>query len=475
MRYRLILALLLATAVGHSEDTLPAGDKAAMEAPPVGLKVTKGTVREVVKKTGRLVPAESAEIQLDLSVFDPRQGLRLTEVSPNGTFVNKGDVIARLHTKAIDAQLEREKMSLDRAELALRHAEAKQELQGQSDAEQLERAESDAARSAKRLEGYREHEKKFNDESERLTVQARGNRVKDQQAELEQLERMYGEDELVDATEEIVIHRSRRDFARSKASQDLTERRRVYQKKWYYHWREEDHERAARFSAASLARTRRSQAMSRERRSMDLDHQRHNLKRQRERLGDLKRDRAQFVVRAPQGGILLHGAADDVPLSSEHKVGQTVRVRSTLFSVAGDKSYRAALELTESDLLKIKAGTAVQVTPTLLPDRTMVGRLEIEYLPKRGGKFEASVRLAKNEMRLRPGLTANCEIVLAEDLEAVRVLRTFVVERDGKHWVKVGATSAGPFELREVSIGANDGTFTAVRAGLAEGEYVVKP
>ncbi|MDH3590661.1 MAG: hypothetical protein OER88_02190 [Planctomycetota bacterium] len=464
MKARLVLALFVLASIGLTQDPKP---------PTLQVFSAKtGTVRRTMDSTGTLVPANAAAIRLDLKVYDARSGLRLIEVLDHGTFVNEGDVIARIDPTAIDRMLKRDRMSLDRTELDMRHAEEKERMQAEQEAEQLQKAETDAARAEKKLKGYREHEMKFTEESERLSKQARRNRVDDQKDELEQLEKMYGEDELVDATEEIVIKRSRRNFARSTASQDLGERRRKYTKEWYYHWSEEDLVRNAKVRGASLARLRRSQEMSRERRSMEMEHKRFGLARQRERFADLQKDREQFVVRAPRGGILLHGEADAVPAAMTWKRGATVRNRAIILSVAGQRAYKAVTKIAEKDVLSIPAGAAVEVAALLAPKRKMMGRLQVEYLPKKGGMFDATVTLAKQELRLRPGLSAKVIIVLEEERDAVTVPSGCVIDKGGKKWVMAGAAKDGPFVKREVTVGVSNGKRTAIRSGLKNGEFV---
>ena len=69
--------------------------------------------------------------------------------------------------------------------------------------------EKDAEWAARKLSAYLEKEKAFKLEEFRLRSQSRQHNLEDQRDELEQLEQMYREDELVDATEEIVLKRQR--------------------------------------------------------------------------------------------------------------------------------------------------------------------------------------------------------------------------------------------------------------------------
>jgi hypothetical protein len=362
----------------------------AQEAQPNVVAAWKDTVRDEFVRKGTFIPAEASEISLDLQVY--RGELILEEVLSHGRLVNKGDVIARFRMKWIDEQLRGDEMSVKRTEMDLLHAQEKARMQAQSAAAALERSERDAGRAAKRLKGYREHEKGFEDENERLSVQIREHRLDDQSDELKQLEKMYSEDELVDATEEIVLKRQRRNFARSQSSFDLSERRRKHRKEYYEVWREEDLEMDARHKAEALERTRRSQALDREKTESDLAKRSYEVEKARTRLADLRGDRGQLVVRAPQAGLLLHGAADDAPWSSHLERGHKAKNRSVLMTVADPKQLKVVTTIDEPGILKVQRETAVEVEPSALEDLKLPGRLVVEYLPGKGGNFDAHGR-----------------------------------------------------------------------------------
>ena len=435
-----------------------------------------GTIRKTIERKGTFVPAEYDELKLDLKVYGAGRGseLRLVEILPHGSFVNEGDIIARLETKGIDKQIVSDRMSLARAEMGMRQEEEKSRMKSDTDAEALTRAEVDSSRATKKLRGYREHEKRFNEESERMSVQYRSHRLEDQKDELDQLEKMYGEDELVDATEEIVLKRSRRNFARSQQSRDLSEARRLYNKEWFFEWREEDLEREAQRKASALERVRKSQAMGRERTEADLKKKRWDLQQQKDRFADLERDRAQFVIRAPRRGILLHGAADKAPWGRMKK-GGTLRNRTVFATVADPKKFKVKTDIPEADILTLKSGTAVEVSPVAAADLKFMGRLEVDYLPAKGNVFPATIRLGKVGTRLRPGLTCTVKVIVEEERDAVLVPKTALIEKDGETIIRCAKTQDSAIEFRKVRTGVSDGTNIAIRDGVVAGEYIVVP
>jgi hypothetical protein len=282
---------------------------------------------------------------------------------------------------------------------------------------------------------------------------------------------MYGEDELVDATEEIVLKRARRDFAQAQAWRDISEERRVYDKDWYEAWREEDLIVEAENKARELDRVRKQQAMAREKGDSELEDKRYQLAQQKRKVEELKRDREDFTVRSTRRGILLHGAAEDAPWGRLEKGGQ-LKNRSVFATVADPRKLKVSTTIAEADVLKIKSGTAVEVTPVAADDVKMVGRLEVEYLPQKGNVYKATVLLGQADLRVRPGFACKAVVILEEERDAVLVPKTALIERGGATVVRCAKVEGGPLEERPVVTGICDGKNVVIREGVAQGEHV---
>jgi len=473
MKLRLAILVCLLASLGLSQEgtVMPAGK---MQPSQPSIAAWKGTIRTTVERDGTFVPSEATELKLDLKAYTGRVTLRLVEVLPHGSFVNQGDVIGRLDTKDIDKRIKTDRMALDSAEMSMRHTEVSNREKTEQAVESLARSERSAARAAKKLRGYREHEKKFTEESERLSAQYRGHRLEDQKDELDQLEKMYGEDELVDATEEIVLKRSRRNFARSVANNELSDKRRAHDKEWYRHWRLEDYETDAQAKAASLQRLRESQQRSREKAAGDMKKKRYDLEQQRKKFADLQRDLEQFVIRSPRRGILLHGKADAAPWSRYEK-DSTLSNRKVFATVADPKKFQVKTTIKETDILRLKTGTAAEIVPTAAPDLKLIGRLQVEYLPIKGGLFKATIHVGKGDIRVRPGFACKVKVIVEEERDVILIPKTALVEKKGATVVRCAKMEGGPFVERQVVTGLSDGKNIAIRDGLAEGEFVVAP
>jgi multidrug resistance efflux pump len=453
MKSRILIALILFAGIGLPQEGPPADADGLI----------KSTLRRSLDRKGVFLPADAAEIQLELKVY--RGELRILEVRSHGSFVNEGDVLARLDPKEIDRQIETDRMALERAEMAMRHADENAVMAAQGWADSLARSELEATRAATRLKGYREREKAFDEESERLTIQSRKYRMEDQQDELTQLEKMYSEDELVDATEEIVLKRQRRSFARNKANNDLTERRRVHNKEYYYAWREEDLVRESKRKEQALRNQHIKNKMARESLDADLAKKRYDLEKKRENFRDLLADKEKLEIRAPRRGLLLHGAAEAAPWGSTLKKDSTLRNRQVFASVVDPEKLKVTTSLDEKMAPKVRNGAPVEVTPVAYPDKKLMGRIRVDYLPGKGGVFEAEVELAGGDVAVRPGMNAELEVILEEARDViVAPVDKIGTREDGTRFVMVDG------EERTVVAGLEVDGRIALLSGVKEGE-----
>ena len=448
MNPRIVILLLVLAPLVLAQD---AGGKAAS-----GAVARKGTIRKTLSAKGTFAPANPAKLKLDLKAY--RGELRLVDVKEHGAPVNAGDIIARIDTKSIDRQIVKDRMGLEQAELGWVQAQEKQRMSNENNKAKLARVERDLNHSQAKLDGFLKHEKEQLKESERQGIMSRKYRLEDQNDELVQLEKMYSEDELVDATEEIVLKRSRRRFAQAKARTELSERRRLYRKEYYEAWREEDLHLDVEGKQRSLAHTKRSQEMAARKAKLDMAAKLHGLKRTRERFADLENDRKQFVIRAPSAGMLLHSGAG-------MKAGSTLRNRSVFAQIAG-KQLKVTTSIQEKDILSVKNGMASEVKPTAQKDAKIMGRLSIKPLPAKG-VFGAEVAISGASRELKPGMTCKVVVILEEARDVVLVPKSAVKEVEGK---KVVELASG--EKRAVVTGIADGKDIEIKEGLQVGEKV---
>jgi hypothetical protein len=342
------------------------------------------------QKSGTFVPSGAAALAIWPEQY--AGGLLVLECKPQGTLVAQGDVIATLDTRAIDDELH--KADLEAHSAAVRHQGVieRNRLDEAAARMQLELAKAGLERTQRSLEGWKISELAFAKRSDELQKRGEQARVEDETDELDQLEKMYKADALVDATEDIVLKRSRRSLDLTKASNQLSRDRAAYREQLDLALQTEQKEEQARTQAEALARLEKQtqlDALARtdaEARSAD------GLREQRERLEKLVRDRALLVLRAPRAGLLLHGCAKDYRpgrTAPRYERGSTLAFRQDLFLVADPAPAALALDLAESELAKFAEGAKVAVNA----GAQLHGSLHVDPYARANAQCEALISL----------------------------------------------------------------------------------
>jgi HlyD family secretion protein len=131
----------------------------------------------------------------------------------------------------------------------------------------------------------------------------------------------------------------------------------------------------------------------------------------------------------------------------------------------------------ESDIGQVLVGQAATVTVDAHPGKRFAAR--VVRISPRGVNvsnvvtFEVKLEVTSPEKGLlRPEMTANVEILVAEKAGVTLAPSDAIVRKEGKAGVTVRKAD-GTSEDREVSVGISDGRRTEILAGLAPGEQVV--
>jgi HlyD family secretion protein len=189
-------------------------------------------------------------------------------------------------------------------------------------------------------------------------------------------------------------------------------------------------------------------------------------------LDDARDDLEAATVRAPFDGVVS---------GTEVEVGEVVDDAGTLLSLIDDTRLTLTVEIDETEIAQVAEDQTAAVTLDALPDAALegtvvsvapVGRLE-SNIPV----FDVDIALGNDDLTLRPGMTAEAEIVVLEVDAAATVPLSALVDPPGD----------APSDARMVRVVADDGSvrpqpvtlidsigFEAVVAGdLADGATVL--
>lgn len=194
------------------------------------------------------------------------------------------------------------------------------------------------------------------------------------------------------------------------------------------------------------------------------------------------------------GYATITAPIDGVVVSKEVEEGQTVAssmTTPTLFNIAKDLTdMRVIADVDEADIGGVKEGQRVTFTVDAFPDDTFQGEVTQVRLEATTESnvvtYEVVISAPNDDLKLKPGLTANVTIYTAEQNNILAVpakALTFTpnenlladgetiedCDGDKKVWTKEGTT----FKAKAVTVGTSDGTTTEVTSGLKEGDVII--
>jgi len=185
---------------------------------------------------------------------------------------------------------------------------------------------------------------------------------------------------------------------------------------------------------------------------------------------------------------------DGTVISRNVDVGQTVAASfqtPTLFNIAQDLTkMQIDTNVDEADIGKIKVDQPVEFTVDAYPDTTFMGKVsEVRSAPttiQNVVTYDVVVKVDNPELKLKPGMTANVSIILADKKGVLRIpnaaLRFRPAER-GAERGKEASIQKGPGvwvlennkpKRISVALGISDGNYTEILTGdLKEGDEVI--
>ena len=170
---------------------------------------------------------------------------------------------------------------------------------------------------------------------------------------------------------------------------------------------------------------------------------------------------------------------------SERNVQSGQIISSGISNVGGGTLVMVLSDLTrlfilasvdESDIGKVKLGQKVILTADAFPGKRFFGK--IERIATRGVNisnvvtFEVKIEVqGRDKQLLKPEMTANVDIIVADKAEVLIVPSEAVLRKKGDYIVRVKMDD-GRLEERRVKVGISDGVVTEITEGLNQGDTV---
>jgi len=398
--------------------------------------VAKSDLVISIVEDGNLESASNIELKCEV------EGTNTTIlwIIPDGTEVKKGDELVKLDSSSIEEAIDQQKITLEEASASKIGAEkdfsaasiAVEEYKEGTLQQELEQMEADITQARQNLSSAQNSlmfTKKMHRQGYRTTL------------ELESATSLVLQSKLnlgVAVTKKKVLE----DFTSRKMLEELESKRDSFE---------------AKMKAQQIS---------------------HEL--QVKKLKKLENNLAKCVIIAPQDGMVVY--AND--MGNQRMGQQGVKIEEG----AAVRQYQAIIRLPDLSKMQVKAlvheskvdllrmGMRANVT---IQDQDYQGTVDrVATQPEPGGWFGGNVKeyatIVKIDGRpadLKPGMTAEVEILVAEKKNVLSVPVQAVVEQGKKFyaWVKAGSKP----EKRPVLLGATNDTFIEIKDGLVEGDLVL--
>lgn len=190
---------------------------------------------------------------------------------------------------------------------------------------------------------------------------------------------------------------------------------------------------------------------------------------------DLRVRRDYSVIRAPFDGVVARRSTETGELLLPGK--------EIVMLVDPDRIYVLST-IDEVDVGRLRLGQSVKITIDAFPDERFAGTVRRISPIVSGGKLETRtadvwISFSRKDDRIKPGMSADVEILISTLTDVLSVPSQAIVERNGRKQVYrvdgrepvPGATT--PVSLVPVEIGESNWVFTELRKGVLPGEIVV--
>ncbi len=201
---------------------------------------------------------------------------------------------------------------------------------------------------------------------------------------------------------------------------------------------------------------------------------------ERAKMDALRRDLAlseleHCVIKAERSGLVIYPSAAQWKAAPEIEEGATVHKDQVLLLMPDLSKMQVKVGIHESVIERVMPGLVATIT---LPDKKLEGKVSsVSPVTRPAGwwtgnvvKYDTIVQLPSVE-GLKPGMTAEVEVILARHEDVLLVPVAAVVETaEGDFcWVE----TAQGVKRRSLKLGDTNDSFIVVEAGLKEGDEVV--
>jgi HlyD family secretion protein len=161
------------------------------------------------------------------------------------------------------------------------------------------------------------------------------------------------------------------------------------------------------------------------------------------------------------------------------QVGAPASNVAPVFTLINDARVEFPVQVDESEISRVKLGQKAEVKLDALVGKMFFGKVT-KVSPKATvvsniAVFYVTVALENKDRGLRPGMTAEAEIIAKEYPQALQIPKRALQEKAGQTSVNVLGTDGKTIEVVNVTTGPDDGSSIVISKGLQVGQNVILP
>ena len=465
--------LLLLTVIALVGVAAPSASASNGDELPGLVAVEKGPFEVVLDLKGTFDQPEATEIAARPKVY--KGPLEVVEAARSGK-VRAGQTLVKFKTDSFDEQLEKATLDYELAKTRFEKLSLETKHKEEAEAIKLKTAEMSHQKSLQTYETFRDVLMPIRLAEIELSLKSSKDRLKDEEEQFEQLQKMYKDDDLVEETEEIVLNRSRRSLEAQRKRAVFTARRYELQTEVEIPRELEGYEFGLRKATNSLALAKATSELSLAQSQGELRKAKMALDKQKADLEKLAADRGALTLTTESNGMAILGQLVKgkwTKLSSSPQglsAGTKASANQVLYTLvhSGPRVVRASVP--ESSVLDVRPGQTATLEPAATPGSTLSARVTQVAPVSSNGSFDVWLEVEEPNAKLLPGNACGVKLMTHDLTDALTVPAT-AVKKDGDRSI-VHVMAGGEVEPREVEVGRSSGGRVQILSGLSAGDLV---
>ena len=446
----------------------PTGD---VEVTTLTYRVKPRDLKVTVSESGNLESQKTVKGICELNSYENK----IISIVDEGTLVKEGDVVVKFDSSKIDEQIAKQEIEVNSALAEVEANEQEIEVTRNENESTIATAQMELDLAKLDLRKYKQGDylvKKNELRGKIALAEAELQKASDGYMHLKELVKSgYRQPEQLQGSKQ-EVESAKFNLRRDKESLRVLEKF--------------EHERSltefagkAKEAVRKLDRAKKSAVAKLKKAEGAFENSKSRLKMEEKQLKEFLEEKTKCEIKAPQEGIVAYaesrrwGAQPVGP-------GVTVYQQQTIFHLPDMTRLKVKVNIHESVVKKVKIGQKakirVEAFPNILLDGTVTKVAVLadssrSWLNNGVKEYTSFVNIDElPEEQLKPGMSAEVEILVGEYENILAVPVQAVTEQRGRHYafVKVG----DEFETRKVKVGHNNDKFIEVVSGLSEGDEI---